>query len=590
MTRLVMALLAAVFLTAQAVVAQDATYIQIEAQPALVRAEQRARDYSSYLRDVNGFALNNGWYGIALGPYDRAEAEARLRQLRIQGQIPQDSYVAGPDFFGRQFWPVGAAGVAGQITTDPITETPLDQVPDAGQFPDSGQPADAAITEPLFVEETPREAAAGEARLNSREREQLQIALRWAGFYNSGIDGAFGQGTRNSMAAWQQANGYEETGILTSRQRAALLGEYNAVLDGLEMRQITDTRSGISIQMPTGVVAFDTYAAPFVRYEPTGDLPVQVFLISLQGDQSTLNGLYQIMQTLEIVPLEGARELRRDGFTLSGTNARIVSHTEVRLENGQIKGFTLVWPSNDEERRTRVLQAMQASFETIPDVLESSARPGTEPSVDLLAGLQIRQPKGTASGFYVDGVGTVVTAREAVQSCGRITLEDQYDARVLAEDAATGVAVLRTDKTLAPQSVAAFRSGLPLLKSEVAVSGYSFGGVLSAPTLTFGTLEDVRGLAGEENIQRLALASLPGDVGGPVLDAGGSVLGMLLPREDSNRQLPEDVSFATGADEIQALLTRAGLRATVAQGGADLAPEDLTVLAVGMTVLVSCWE
>ncbi len=105
--------------------------------------------------------------------------------------------------------------------------------------------------------------------------------------------------------------------------------------------------------------------------------------------------------------------------------------------------------------------------------------------------------------------------------------------------------------TLAPQNVASFRSGLPRLQSEIAVSGYSFGGVLSAPTLTFGTLEDVRGLSGEENMKRLPLAAQPGDAGGPVLDAGGTVLGMLLPREESSRQLPEEVSFAANTEDIQ---------------------------------------
>ncbi|WP_146590881.1 serine protease [Puniceibacterium confluentis] len=587
MTRFVMALLAAVILTARAAVAQDATYIQIEAQPSLTRAEDRVRDYASYLRDVNGFSLGAGWYGIALGPYDRTEAEARLRQLRAQGQIPRDSYIADTRNFRRQFWPVGAATAGREpVTTEEITQSLLDQVTGSTPAAVEPQPDDTA----RIVDESPREAAASEARLERDAREQLQIALRWAGHYDAAIDGAFGRGTRNSMASWQQANGHEVTGILTTRQRGELLRQYNAVLEGMDLQTVTETRAGIRMQIPLGVVAFDSYESPFVQFAATGDLPVRVLLISQPGDQTTLFGLYEIMQTLEIVPLEGARERRRNGFTLTGADSRIVSHTEARLDGGQIKGFTLIWPAGDDERRTRVLDAMQASFETIPGVLELNATADTEPSVDLLSGLQIRRPKLTASGFYIDGTGTVVTARDAVTGCGRITLEDQYDASILAEDAASGVAVLRAETTLAPISVAAFRSEQPRLQSEVAVAGYSFGGVLNAPTLTFGTLEDVRGLAGEENLKRLALASLPGDAGGPVLDAGGAVLGMLLPREDSNRQLPEGVSFAAKAEDIQALLSRAGLRATATRGEAAMAPEDLTEVAVGMTVLVSCWD
>ena len=50
----------------------------------------------------------------------------------------------------------------------------------------------------------------------------MQTALQWFGFYTSTIDGAFGRGTRASMAAWQEAQGLDPTGILTTAQRATL--------------------------------------------------------------------------------------------------------------------------------------------------------------------------------------------------------------------------------------------------------------------------------------------------------------------------------------------------------------------------------
>ncbi|KMK66903.1 serine protease [Puniceibacterium sp. IMCC21224] len=577
MIRLILTLLTAVFLMVRGAQAQDMAYVQIEAQPSLTSAEDRARDYASYLRDVNGFALGAGWYGIALGPYLRPEAEARLRELRALGQIPRDSFIALPGDFQRQFWPVGVA----------LLRAPDPSVPSQGVTP---EPAPAIIAEPAPVDETPREAAASEARLLRNEREALQIALQWGGFYDSSIDGAFGRGTRNSMAAWQTANGYVVTGILTTKQRQELLRQYNAVLEGMNLQQVTEARAGIQIDLPLGVVAFEKYESPFVHFESTTDLGARVLLISQPGDQTTLFGLYEIMQTLEIVPLEGPRERRREGFTLTGSNSRIVSHTEARLRDGAIKGFTLIWPVGDEERRTRVLRAMQDSFTTSTVVLDPGSMSDDTPSIDLLAGLQIRKPRLTGSGFYIDAAGTVVTSAETVASCGRITLDDRYDASVVARDDVLGVAVLRPDAALAPQSLAAFRSDQPRLQSEIAVSGYSFGGALTAPTLTFGTLEDLRGLDGDTSLKRLAMATLPGDAGGPVLDSGGAVLGMLLPRQNGARQLPDDVSFAVKSADIQSVLVKAGLSARDTSGDAIMAPEDLTAVAVGMTVLVSCWD
>ena len=514
--------------------AQETVYIQIEAQPSLREAEDAVRGYAAQLNDVNGFTLGGGWYGIALGPFTPDEASARLRSLRLSGQIPRDSYLAASDEYRDRFFPVG--GVFGGERPAPAPAAPQ-ITPPAPSAPDTLAAPD----------ETPREARATEALLTQGQRELLQRALRWAGVYSAGIDGAFGAGTRRAMADWQAARGHDVTGVLTSAQRAELLGRYNAVLDGLGMAQVDETRAGIVIDMPTGVVAFDRYEAPFAIFEPSGDLPARVLLISQPGDRQTLNGLYEIMQTLEIVPPEGARARRADGFTLTGANTRIVSHTEVELREGHIKGWTLIWPAGDEERRSRVLALMKASFRTTGAVLDPAAITEDGQAVDLVSGLQVRRPRQTVSGFFVTPGGAVVTAADGLASCGRITLNGAYDAALGASDAALGAAILTPASALAPRGVAAFRTDVARLKSEIAVAGYSYGGVLSAPTLTWGTLEDMQGLNGEAPLDRLAVAAQPGDAGGPVLDPSGAVLGMLLPRAEGGAQLPSDVFFAADA-------------------------------------------
>jgi S1-C subfamily serine protease/peptidoglycan hydrolase-like protein with peptidoglycan-binding domain len=562
--------IAMLMLWAQGAHAQDSVYVQIEAQPSLSVAEDRLRDYAAILPDVNGFDLGRGWYGIALGPYPRTEAEAVLRSLRAQRQIPSDSYIESPDRYGQRIWPIGA----GPAAVPPITA-----------------PEIAVIPEPQVADETPSEARASEALLTREEREALQIALQWAGYYNAAIDGAFGRGTRSSMAAWQSDNGFDSTGVLTTMQRAELLRQYNAVLDGMNITPVRDTRAGIAIDLPLGAVAFDRYDSPFAHFDPTGTVEgARVLLISQPGDRDRLAGLYEIMQTLDIVPLEGPRERNRDSFTLTGQNSRFVSHTEAQLSDGAIKGFTLVWPAGDEERRTRILAAMRSSFDPIGGVLDPAAIAEDSQSVDLVAGLAIRKPKLTASGFFVDRQGRVVTTDSAVANCGRITLNNTYDAEVMATDPSLGIAVVRATQPLAPNAVAAFRDGAPRLQSEIAVAGYSFGGVLPSATMTFGRLSDLRGLNGEDSLSRLAISTLEGDAGGPVLDDGGAVIGMLVPHDAGGRQLPDDVNFATNSAAVQQVLARAGVSPQVTPGLSRLDPVDLTAKATAMTVLVSCWE
>ena len=69
----------------------------------------------------------------------------------------------------------------------------------------------------------------------------------------------------------------------------------------------TDTQAGIEIDLAQGLVAFDRYEPPFVHYNSTTDDGVRVILISQTGDEATLTALYDIMQTLEIVPAEWRR-------------------------------------------------------------------------------------------------------------------------------------------------------------------------------------------------------------------------------------------------------------------------------------------
>ena len=109
-------------------------------------------------------------------------------------------------------------------------------------------------------------------------------------------------------------------------------------------------------------------------------------------------------------------------------------------------------------------------------------------------------------------------------------------------------------------------------------------------TLTYGTFSDVKGLDGDVRVQRLEVLSEPGDAGGPVFDASGAVMGILLDAESGARQLPGSVAFALDASVLAEFLATNGLAMPASAPESDMAPEDLTILAADMTVLVSCWN
>lgn len=558
---------------------QNAIWIQVEAHRSLREAEDRLRGYAGQIDGVNGFRVGANWYAVVLGPYSQDAADLQLSNLRRQGLIPRDSFLVRSRDLRQQFWPVGAGIVTAPITIPAPVQTPVTE-------------ATAPLPPTSLPDETKREAQASERLLTREERMDLQRALQFAGFYSSGIDGAFGRGTRRSMAAWQDARGYDATGILTSKQRVAVIGERMAVLDSIGMAAHEDAQAGISITLPKAMVAFDRYEAPFAHFKTRDGNAARVVLISQTGNQDTLFGLYDILQTLEIVPEDGPRKRKEREFTLEGEDAQIISHTYAKLVDGTVKGFTLVWPKGDDKRRQLVLNEMKQSFRSLGDTAlsDNAGLDAAVQDIDLISGLEIRRPDLSRSGFFVTTKGMIVTSAEAVQSCARITVNDQYDADLVASDAATGLALLKPKTAQAPLAVASFLTSEPRLGGDIAVSGYSYEGRLGSPSTTFGTLADVAGLSGQRDLSRLAVRTLAGDAGGPVLDAGGAVLGILLPRSSDGRSLPEDVNFARDAGAVAEFLAANGVTPQATDAAASMDPVDISALATDMTVLVSCWN
>lgn len=556
------------------VAAQDRAWLQIEAQPNLADAQDRARAYSALFPDVAGFQIASGWYAITLGPYAPDAAAGQIFDLKRENMIPSDSFITDGSDHGQQFWPVGQIGTSPDdpaVAVAPVL--PVDPV--------------------VVADETVREAKASEAELTRDGRMELQTALGWYGFYAAAVDGSFGAGTRNSMAEWQSVNGFEPTGVLTTMQRAALLENYQADQAEFGFQTITEAEAGIEITLPMSLIQFDRYEPPFVHYIEKAGSGLRVYLISEPGDQSSLYGLYDILQTLEVVPADGDRVRGEDSFTINAQSATVQSYAYAEAVNGTVKGYMVVWNPADADRMSRILPALKTSFRPLGD---KALDPGLVPMDDaarsgLLSGLEVKAPILSRSGFYIDAAGSVLTTVEAVASCNRVTIDHDIDATVRLADAATGLAVLTPAQPLAPSAYAQFQTGTLRLGSEISVAGYSYEAKLPAPVLSFGVFEEDKGLNGETGIARLAIALLPGDAGGPVVDQTGAVIGMALPAMvNGAKLLPDGVAFSASAATIMATLTKAGVVPSTSTQTAIATPDALNAAALGMTVLVSCWE
>ncbi|MDG2341287.1 MAG: serine protease, partial [Paracoccaceae bacterium] len=444
---------------------------------------------------------------------------------------------------------------------------------------------------PIGPDETAKEARNSERRLSLNEKKLLQVALKDAGHYTGAIDGLYGKGTRASMRRWQEANQYESTGILTTNQRSVLLDEYYVVLSDLGMRLVTDRAAGISIEMPTAVVAFDSYTAPFAHYTSIDDNLGEVHLISQPGDRAALYALYDVMETLSIVPLDGYRKKNRNNFILTGQSDNIISHTQAFLEGGQIKGFTIVWPANRADQADRLIDKMQGSFETNRSVLPRSSSTDIEPGQEMLAGLELRKATAIVSGAFINDAGMVLTTSDISESCERIAVLDETNYTVLSHAPELGLSLLAPKTRVTPIGFATIKASANRINARVAVAGYSFGGTLGSPTLTYGTIAATAGLQGETHLDRLKLAHFASDAGGPVLGSNGEIVGVLNARDTtSDRQLPSDVSFMTDNTALGSFLRQAGVSYTLNVALSNKSGIEIERMARDMSVWISCWE
>ena len=104
------------------------------------------------------------------------------------------------------------------------------------------------------------------------------------------------------MTRWQSANGYQETGVLTAEQRAEAIADYQFLLAGLGFEEVVDAQAGIALRLPSALLAPVSYNSPFATYAAKGTGLAQVILISQRGDKARLAALYEVMQTLSILP------------------------------------------------------------------------------------------------------------------------------------------------------------------------------------------------------------------------------------------------------------------------------------------------
>ena len=571
-------------LIAGASVAQDMRWIQIEAQPSLLEAETRARIYAQEFPDTQAHSIGSGWYAITLGPLPEDEADLRMSQLRARAAIPRDSFLATGANYRQRIYPIGPTPTA----VTPAQTAKADVVQEEAAQVSVSETVESAAPEPSITvhDETLSEARASEGLLSSEEKMDLQRYLQWAGYYNSTIDASIGRGTRRAMAAWQTDNGYEDTGVLTTAQRQRLRAQYFAIFDGLGIETHRDLEAGISIDLPKEVVAFDAYAAPLAHFKSQEtSSPAHVFLISAAGNRGDLAAIYGVLPTLSIVPMNIEKSLNKDRFVITGAGTTTRTFITASHASGEIKGFGLIWPNQNEEQFDRLVAHMRKSFETFPGTLGPSLSVAiNDPETEF--GVAIRKPAFVKSAVFVSDQGHAITDTSDLEQCSALTIGGTYDAEIIARSE-TGAGLLSPKSDFNPISYA--KLGNAVRKGDKTfLSSYPYGGRLGLASVTQATVAETSDLSGNTEKFRLDFLAEPGDFGGAILDQSGNLTGILVSQDDTGRVLPKNVNFAAASDALASMMQSAGLRLS---SGKTQRLDDMALIASAQNILtpIECW-
>ena len=199
----------------------------------------------------------------------------------------------------------------------------------------------------------------------------------------------------------------------------------------------------------------------------------------------------------------------------------------------------------------------------------------------------------TGTGFVVDGKGHIVTAAHVVDGASSISVKFQdgttRTAKVLGTDEATDVAVLSVDPSgLTLHPLALGSSASLSIGDQVAAIGDPFTYERSLSTGVVSgldrTISAPNGFTVAHAIQTDAALN-PGNSGGPVLDASGSVIGIVDQiATNGSSQTSSGVGFAVPIDLVRSELSKLEAGQTVRHAYLGVSTSDLGIGTSGAVV------
>jgi S1-C subfamily serine protease len=243
-------------------------------------------------------------------------------------------------------------------------------------------------------------------------------------------------------------------------------------------------------------------------------------------------------------------------------------------------------------KRRRAPQPTPGPSIAAPEAVAPKAEPLAPPSATSPKAILPIPPNASivASGttFFVASHGLSITNLHVVDGCKWLGLVDNsgiHPAAVVKQDKTRDLALLATD--IANASVATFSIGAEI-GDESYVAGYPLLSTLLALNFTNGIVSSQSGPGGSAGYLQTTAPVQPGNSGGPLFDASGQVIGVVVARLAD--QAAQNVNFAIKAKVVTGFLDEAGVKARISEAQVEKKASAIARDAKALVLPVLCFQ
>lgn len=228
----------------------------------------------------------------------------------------------------------------------------------------------------------------------------------------------------------------------------------------------------------------------------------------------------------------------------------------------------------------------------LPKPAAASAQPGGAPSK---SGKPVTK---TGTGFVISNNGHVVTNQHVVDGCvgdiqGNLSGEAAIKLRLVSSDETNDLALLQAPSPF--KEVATIRDKPMHPGDSVVAIGYPFHGLLTSDfTVTTGVVNSLSGVMNDTRFLQISAPVQPGNSGGPLLDSGGEVVGMVAAKLNALKfakatgDIPENINFAIKTGTLRDFLDNSVVPYITAEAKGELKTADIARNARAFTLLITC--